>query len=160
MAWVVGGGVLSVWVCLSRCVEGIGHGKGCRRVGCVRAFGGSVGCSGLKRGRWLEGMCVVCVCKGCMCLWRVSVRCGCGVRGVCVCAWCVWGVVSWSCICVCHGAVFVCVQFVRPVVQTVCGACCAVFVCGPEPHLVVGWATVAFNSTRLPTGKQQCGKIG
>ncbi len=59
----------------------------------------------------------------------------------------------------CVSSVFMCVQLVRPV-QAVCGACCALFVCGPEPHLVVGWATVACKSTRLPTGKQQCGKIG
>ena len=39
-----------------------------------------------------------------------------------------------------HGAEFVCVQVVRPVqsVSGACGACCAVFACGPESHLVVG----------------------
>ncbi len=40
VAWVVGGRVLSVWVCRSRCVEGIGHGDGCRRLLGVCAFGG------------------------------------------------------------------------------------------------------------------------
>ena len=90
MAWVVGGRVLSVWVCRSRCVEGIGHGDGCRRLVGVCAFGEIVRSSGLKTGRWLKGMCVVCMCKGGLGVRVVCLGGGCMELYLCVCS------VSWS----------------------------------------------------------------
>jgi hypothetical protein len=38
-----------------------------------------------------RNVCGVCVCKGCMCMCRVSVGGGYGVGGVCLCAWCMGG---------------------------------------------------------------------